>query len=130
MSDVFTPALQYGSLLAIPAYSQVLDSPELKLLLLTMVPMMVMFFSKGPKFGKVQMGTVVGASFATLILMFVLSLTSSKFKGYIGKPKENRLMGVIAYTSMIVMFMMFMIGGGIVNTNSGNSYPNVRFTNI
>ena len=130
MMDLFIPALQYSSILAVPAYSQVLDSAELKLLLLTMVPLMVMFFSKGPKFGKVQMGTVVGASFATLVIMFVISILSPKFKGYIGKPKENRVMGGVAYTSMIVIFMIFMVVGGMLNTGNSNAFPNVRYTNI
>lgn len=119
--------LQYGSIMLTASLTQVLDTAELKLLLISILPMMIKYFSMGPKFNQVQPGTVAGASLLVMFMMTLLINISPKFKSYIAKPKQNRTMGILSYASLVVMFMIFIFVGGIINTGGSN---NIRFTNI
>ena len=127
MSDQIIPVLQYGSIMLVPSLIQILDAPELKLILISIIPLMIKYFSMGANFKQIQPGTIAAGSFTMLILMSLLINFSPKFKSYIAKPKENRTMGAIAYASIVIMFMIFIFVGGMVNIGGSN---NIRFTNI
>lgn len=127
MSDQIVPVLQYGSIMFVPSLIQILDTAELKLILISIIPLMIKYFSMGPKFKQIQPGTIAAGSFAMLILMSLLINFSPKFKSYIAKPKENRTMGAISYASIVIMFMIFIFVGGMFNIGGSN---NVKFTNI
>lgn len=106
----FPAAIQWGLLLSIPAMTTLFTEPILNLMLMTIVlPTAVSFLSRSGTFF-VNTQTVLVAAVATFFFSYVLQNYWSKFNETLKEPHKNKINTGMAYTGIIIMFMMFMVG--------------------
>ena len=127
----FPAAIQWGLLLSVPAMTTIFTEPILNLMLMTIVlPMAVTFLSRSGTFF-VNTQTVLVASIATFFFSYVIQSFWPKFKETLKEPQKNKVNTGMAYSGIIVMFMMFMIGttfAGVDMYEGGGQALNVAAT--
>lgn len=106
----FPAAIQWGLLMSVPAMTTIFTEPILNLMLMTIVlPMAVTFLSRSGTFF-VNTQTVLVASIATFFFSYVIQSFWPRFKETLKEPQKNKVNTGMAYSGIIIMFMMFMVG--------------------